>query len=84
MAAGEPVAVAVSGLAADSLGAKQVGDVPWGVIREFVDEAVVESLLAEKISDSQRQQDDDDFVGAPGGNGVWLLCAAIATHAFRG
>lgn len=38
---GAPIEVDVSGLAADSLGARRVGDVPWSVIRHFVDEAVV-------------------------------------------
>ena len=41
--AGHPVAVSVSGLAADSLGAKQIGAVPWSVAERFVDEAVVVS-----------------------------------------
>lgn len=43
LAAGEPVPVSVSGVAADSLGARQVGNAPWLVIREFVDESVVVS-----------------------------------------
>jgi threonine dehydratase len=39
--AGGPVDVAVGGVAADSLGARQLGAVPWSVVRSFVDEAVV-------------------------------------------
>ena len=36
----EPVDVTVSGVAADSLGAKRLGCVPWSIIRHFVDDAV--------------------------------------------
>jgi threonine dehydratase len=43
LGAGEPVDVSVSGLAADSLGARRVGGVPWTILRHFVDEAVVVS-----------------------------------------
>ena len=49
----EPVPVPVGGIAADSLGARQVGAVPWTVIRDFVDEAVVVSDQA--IRDAQRE-----------------------------
>lgn len=41
--AGGPVPVPVSGLAADALGARQLGAVPWSVVRRYVDEAVVVS-----------------------------------------
>jgi threonine dehydratase len=41
LAVDTPVAVAVAGIAADSLGAKRVGAVPWAVIRRYVDAAVV-------------------------------------------
>lgn len=41
LAAGHPVEVPVSGVAADSLGAKRIGAVPWSIVRHFVDEAVV-------------------------------------------
>ncbi len=39
--AGRPTPVDVSGLAADSLGARQLGEVAWSLVRRFVDEAVV-------------------------------------------
>lgn len=40
---GQPVAVEVSGLAADSLGARQLGAVSWSVVQRFVDVAVLVS-----------------------------------------
>jgi threonine dehydratase len=52
LAAGEPVPVPVSGVAADSLGAGQVGAAPWSVIRHYVDEAVVVS--DDQITAAQR------------------------------
>jgi threonine dehydratase len=52
LAAGRPVPVPVSGVAADSLGARQVGDVPWSLIRHYVDEAVV--VTDEQITAAQR------------------------------
>jgi threonine dehydratase len=33
LAAGEPVDVAVGGLAADALGARRIGDIAWGLVR---------------------------------------------------
>lgn len=41
LAAGQPVEIDVSGLAADSLGARRVGDVPWAVLSERVSQSVV-------------------------------------------
>jgi len=38
---GRPVTVDVAGLAADSLGARRLGDVPWSIVRRFVDDAVL-------------------------------------------
>ena len=35
--AGKPVDVAVSGIAADSLGARRIGEIAWGVTERFVD-----------------------------------------------
>ena len=40
-AAGEPVAVGVSGLAADSLGANRLGAFAWSIVRRYVDDSVV-------------------------------------------
>jgi threonine dehydratase len=64
--AGEPVEVAVSGIAADSLGAKHIGSVPWSVVRQFVDEAVV--VTDDDIRAAQRSLWDDlRLVVEPGG-----------------
>jgi len=38
---GGPVTVDVAGLAADSLGARRLGDVPWSIVGQFVDDAVL-------------------------------------------
>jgi len=40
-AAGEPVDVAVSGIAADSLGAKRIGAIAWDITRRHVPEALL-------------------------------------------
>lgn len=53
LAAGEPVDVPVSGLAADSLGARRLGAVPWSVLRRFVDLAV--TVTDEQIRAAQRE-----------------------------
>ena len=50
---GEPVDVPVSGLAADSLGAKRLGAVPWSVVQRLVDEAVV--VTDDDIVTAQRE-----------------------------
>jgi threonine dehydratase len=41
--AGEPVEVNVSGVASDSLGAKQLGAVAWSIVEHFVTDAIVVS-----------------------------------------
>ncbi|MFM2071270.1 MAG: hypothetical protein RLZZ623_1533 [Actinomycetota bacterium] len=41
LAADAPVPVDVSGLAADSLGARQLGTVSWSIVRSYVDKAVL-------------------------------------------
>lgn len=64
--AGEPVEVSVSGVAADSLGAKRIGSVPWSVVREFVDEAVV--VTDDDIRAAQRELWSElRLVAEPGG-----------------
>ena len=44
--AGEPVDVSVEGVAADSLGARSVGAIPFAIVREFVAEVVLVSDTA--------------------------------------
>ena len=51
-AAGEPVDVAVGGLAADSLGAKRIGAIAWQVAQQQVHESVL--LSDEAIRQAQR------------------------------
>jgi len=41
MAAGKPTSVSVAGLASDSLGCRQIGDIAWSVVRHYVDDAVL-------------------------------------------
>lgn len=66
LAAGEPVDVEVGGVAADSLGARRIGDVPWAVMR---DRAVASVLVGDDaIRDAQRRLWGAARVGAePGG-----------------
>lgn len=64
--AGEPVAVEVSGVAADSLGARKLGAVPWSVVRHFVDESVV--VPDDSIRAAQRELWDElRLIVEPGG-----------------
>ncbi len=79
LAAGQPVDVPVSGIAADSLGAKRVGDVPWPVIRDHVDVAVV--VPDEEIRAAQRALWDElRIVVEPGGAAAYaaLRCGAYS------
>jgi threonine dehydratase len=77
--AGAPVDVEVAGVAADSLGAKQIGAVPWAVVRHFVDEAVV--VADDDIRAAQRAiWDDLRLISEPGGAAA---LAAIRTGAYR-
>ncbi len=64
--AGEPVDVPVSGVAADSLGAGRIGAVPWTIVREFVDDAVV--VADDDIRAAQRELwNDFRLIAEPGG-----------------
>jgi len=79
LVAGEPVDVTVTGVAADSLGARRIGQVPWAVVRRFVDEAVV--VGDEDIRAAQRALWDDlRLVVEPGGAAA---LAAIRAGAYR-
>lgn len=78
-AAGEPVDVSVGGVAADSLGAKRIGAVPWSIVRHFVDDAVVVSDDA--IVDAQRELwESFRLVAEPGGAAA---LAAVRAGAYR-
>ena len=58
---GAPIDVEVAGVAADSLGAKQVGAVPWAVVRHYVDDAVVvadDDIRATRARDLGRPASD--------------------------
>jgi threonine dehydratase len=79
LAAGRPVEVPVSGLAADSLGAKRIGDVPW----QCVDGVVRESVLVsdDDIRAAQRRLFEQlRLVVEPGGAAA---TAALLSRAYR-
>jgi threonine dehydratase len=79
LAAGAPINVEVAGVAADSLGAKQIGRVPWEVVKRYVDEAVV--VTDDDIRASQRAiWDDLRLISEPGGAAA---LAAIHTGLYR-
>ncbi len=79
LAAGECTPVSVSGLGSDSLGAGQVGEVPWSIIRHYVDEAV--TIDAEAMRDAQRSLWNDlRLVAEPGGAAAY---AAIRSGAYK-
>ncbi len=64
--AGFPVAVPVGGVAADSLGAKRLGDVAWSIVEHFVDHAVL--VTDDDIQAAQRAMwDAFRLVVEPGG-----------------
>jgi len=77
--AGAPVAVAVSGVAADSLGARQLGAVAWSVVERFVDDAVLVS--DDEIRDAQRALWDElRLIVEPGGAAA---VAALRSGAYK-
>ncbi len=79
LAAGEPVDVPVAGVAADSLGARRIGAVPWEVVRCYVDVAVV--VADDDIRAAQRAiWDDLRLISEPGGAAA---LAAIRCGAYR-
>ncbi len=75
---GEPTTVGVSGVAADSLGARRLGDIAWSVVRRFVDDAVV--VDDDDIRAAQQALwDQFRLVVEPGGA---TALAALRTAAF--
>jgi threonine dehydratase len=79
LAAGRPVDVEVSGLAADSLGASSVGAVPFAVAERFVAGSVL--VADEAIAAAQRDLWQRCRIAAePGGAAAW---AAVLSGAYR-
>jgi len=79
LAHGRPVDVVVAGVAADSLGARRIGAVPWEVVRHHVDDAVV--VADDDIRAAQRAiWDDLRLISEPGGA---TALAAIRAGAYR-
>jgi threonine dehydratase len=77
--AGRPVEVEVGGYAADSLGAKQVGDIAFEIAREFVQESVL--VTDDAIRDAQATLWDSlRIMTEPGGAAA---LAAILSGAYR-
>lgn len=76
LAAGAPTPVSVAGLAADSLGARRLGDVAWQLVR---DGGVAEALTVpdEAISDARRALWDECRIAAEAGGATAL---AALTH----
>jgi threonine dehydratase len=77
--AGEPVDVAVGGLAADSLGPRRVGGIAFNIARSFVDRVVL--VTDEAVRDAQRQLWRDIHVVAEPGGAASL--AALLSGAYR-
>jgi threonine dehydratase len=76
--AGAPVDVAVSGVAADSLGPRRVGDIAFGIVHRFVRDTVLVS--DESIVDAQRALWRELRVVAEPGGATAL--AALQTGAY--
>jgi threonine dehydratase len=77
--AGEPVTVAVAGRAADSLGARRIGDLAWSIVRDHVAHSVL--VNDDAIADAQRAAWDVlRLVVEPGGAAA---LAAIRSGAYQ-
>jgi threonine dehydratase len=77
--AGEPVPVEVAGIAADSLGARRVGDIGFAVAREHVATAV--TVTDDAIREAQRAiWREFHLIAEPGGA---TALAALMTGAYR-
>jgi threonine dehydratase len=77
--AGRPVPVSVSGLGSDSLGARQIGAVPWDAIQRYVDDAV--TVSEDDLRRAQRELWDElRLVAEPGGAAA---LAAVRSGAYR-
>ena len=74
---GEPVEVGVSGLAADSLGAKRIGAVPWACAAPFVHDAVLVDDDAIRAA-QRRLWEETRLMVEPGGAAAAaaLMCGA--------
>ena len=79
MHAGEPVDVTVGGIAADSLGARRVGEIAFAVARDHVDRSV--TVSDESIREAQRAIWRELHVLAEPGGAAAL--AAVMTGAYR-
>jgi threonine dehydratase len=77
--AGEPVDVAVGGVAADSLGPRRVGAIAFDIARAFVDRVVL--VTDDAVRDAQRQLWRDIHVVAEPGGAASL--AALLSGAYR-
>lgn len=74
-AAGEPVDVSVSGVAADSLGATRIGTLAWEATERYVDDSV--TVPNDAITDAQRRLWQELRIAAEPG-GATALAALIA------
>jgi threonine dehydratase len=82
LVAGEPTTVTVAGLASDSLGARRIGDVPWSIVRRYVDAAVL--VADDEIRAAQRALwQQFRLVAEPGGAAALaaLRCGAYVPEA---
>ena len=82
MEAGEPVEVPVGGIAADSLGARRIGEVPFSVAKQHIAASVV--VPDDAILEAQwRLWDEFRILAEPGGAAslAALLCGAYVPEA---
>ena len=76
---GEPVNAAVGGIAADSLGASRVGELAWGICREFVDHVIL--ISDDSIRESQRWLWRElRIIAEPGGATAFAALLSGAYH----
>lgn len=77
LAAGEPVPVSPAGVAADALGAKQIGSLPWSILQ-----GQVESVLVDDAATMQARQALWDEVQVAVEPSAAVAVAAIRTGAY--
>ena len=77
--AGNPVNVSVSGIAADSLGARSIGEKPFKILKDMIDDV---ALVTDKAILAAQQTLWREFriAAEPGGCAAW---AALQSHAYQ-
>ena len=82
--AGEPVDVAVGGIAADSLGARRIGAIAWEITQRHVQRRAAAARRRDPRGAAVAVEGDEAGGGAGRGAGRWRRCKRGAYRAARG